>query len=63
MPESILKATMIPRQAASVQEAESIDSAGSDAGTASNMTMVTGFIAGIFMSSIMNYVWSMLDNL
>lgn len=27
------------------------------------MTIVGGFIAGIFMSSIMNYVWSMLDNL
>lgn len=54
---------MIPRQAASLAEAEVIDSAGSDAGTASTVTMITGFFAGLLMSTVMNYVWSMLDNL
>lgn len=63
MPDSILKSTMIPRQAASAEEAETIDSAGSDASTASNVTMISGFFGAILMSTAMNFIWSMLDNL
>lgn len=63
MPESIIKSTMIPRQAASAEEAAAIDSAGTDASTASNVTMVGGFFGALFLSAAMNFIWGMLDNL
>lgn len=63
MPESILKAIMIPRQAASEAEAEAVDSAAAASGSTSSTTMITGFVASIVTTGLLKYVWSMLDNL
>ena len=54
---------MIPRQAASKEEAEFVDDLGSDTSSVSIWAIIISFATTVFMMSTLGFVWSMINNL